>query len=257
MFDLVAAVNNDRILEKNLLRSAVLRSRHCAVHLRRGYPSAAAAYNSALRECRNDLVVFAHQDVYLPAGWEQRLQEGIAQVQQIDSRWAVLGVVGVAPEGRHVGHVWSSGLQSEVGAPMARPVAVQSVDELLIVLRRSSGLQFDPGLQGYHLYGTDIVQSALAVGRGAYVIHAPVIHNSLPCLYLAADYFRAYTYVSRKWRSRLPLHSCAALVHAPGWHALRFRMRHKFCELRYSRLDRQSLDRQHDCAALAKRLRFE
>ena len=45
---------------------------------------------------------------------------------------------------------------------------MQSFDELLIVLRRDSGLRFDEGLPGWHMYGTDIVQTARArLGRAA------------------------------------------------------------------------------------------
>ena len=49
-----------------------------------------------------------------------------------------------------------------------------SVDELLIVLRIGSGLRFDERLPGFHLHGTDIVQSALHRGLGAFAIDAPV-----------------------------------------------------------------------------------
>jgi hypothetical protein len=257
MFDLVAAVNNDRTLHDNLMRSEVLRNGQARLQTQRGFASAALAYNDALSTCRHDLVVFAHQDVYLPQGWEGRLSDGIARVERIDPRWAVLGVVGVDVTGGHVGHVWSSGLQVEFGSRFEQPVAVQSVDELLIVLRRDSGLRFDPSLPGYHLYGTDIVQAALSGAMGAYVIHAPVIHNSLPCPYLRDDYFRAYEHVRRRWNERLPLRSCAAPIHRSRWAALALRARHRWVALRTSQPDRQALDRREDCALLAKRLSFE
>ena len=82
---------------------------------------------------------------------------------------------------------------------------VQSLDELLIVLRRSSGLRFDPDLPHFHLYGTDIVQTALASGKGAYVVDAPVIHNSKPIKRLDRNFWMAFNYMVGKWRGLPPI----------------------------------------------------
>lgn len=257
MLDVVAAVNDEEVLGRNLLKSPLLRSCEVTLHMRRSYPSAAQAYNAALRRCQSDVVVFVHQDVYLPAHWERKLAQHIASLDASDPDWAVLGVYGVMPGDRQIGCVWSSGLDSLFGQPFADPVRVDSIDELLIVLRRSSGLSFDEDLPGYHLYGTDLVQSALARNQGAYVICAPVVHNSRPSLYLGSDFFRAYRHVARKWRHRLPIRSCVGPVMGAGLSYLKLRARHKFNEFRYAHLDRRSLDRRYDCVGLAKQLGFE
>jgi hypothetical protein len=257
MLDVIAAVNDDAMLGHNLLRSPLLARSGVTLHVQKGYSSAALAYRAAMRKCRSDILVFAHQDAYLPGNWATRLEHHIAQLETTDPDWAVLGIYGVQSSGAQIGCVWSSGLDRLFGAPFNAPAPVESIDEVLIVLRRSSGIEFDAALPGYHLYATDLVQSALSRGKGAYVIFAPVVHNSRPSLYLGADYFEAYDYVARKWQRRLPIHNHVARIVEPSLAYLRLRARHKINAWRYAHLDRQSLDRHHDCVGLARQLGLE
>jgi hypothetical protein len=257
MIDLVAAVNDDRILANNLMRSPLLGRPGVKLHVQTGFRCAAQAFTAAMADSRSDILVFAHQDVYLPAGWDDRLLRNIAHLNGVDPHWAVLGIYGTRQDGTQVGRVWSSGLDAMFGAPFERPERVESVDEVLIVLRRSCGVGFDLDLPGFHLYGTDLVQTALSRGKTAYAIFNPVIHNSRPNLYLGSDYFEAYDYVARKWRHRLPIQNNVARVLKPGLAYLRMRARHKLNEWRYSHLDRSALDRQYDCVGLARRLGLE
>lgn len=257
MLDVIAAVNDETVLARNLMRSPLLGRPGVTLQLQRGFTSAALAYRAAMPQCTSDLLVFVHQDVYLPGNWEDALRRSIARLERTDRDWAVLGVYGVQPTGAQIGRVWSSGLDSMFGAPFDAPIPVESIDEVLIVLRRSSGVEFDPSLPGYHLYATDLVQTALSRGKGAYVICAPVVHNSRPSLYLGHDYFSAYDYVAGKWKDRLPIQNNVARVVKPGLAYLRLRARHKLNEIRYAHLDRKRLDRNYDCVGLARRLGLE
>jgi hypothetical protein len=257
MFDLVTATNNVTVLTNNLARSPLLDGQRIKLHVKNGYPSASMAYHDAMRACAHDVVVFAHHDVYLPKGWELKLSENINRLTVLHPEWAVLGVYGVQSDGTHLGCVWSSGLNQVCGARFGAAAAVSSLDEVLIVVRRSSGVDFDTELPGFHLYGTDLVQSALSRRMGAYVIYAPVIHNSTPCPYLNKDYFAAYDFIVRKWKGRLPINNNVAPIVAPGatyWH---LRARHKINEWRHVRIDRQRLERRYDCVRQARELGWE
>lgn len=204
-FDIVAAVNDDEVLAGNLAASPMIRENKVPLIVERGYDSAALAYNAGLERTTADVVVFAHQDVYLPQGWEQKLLLAIDRLELKGKKWGVLGVVGKDSTGELVGRAWSAGLHREVKANFSNPTPVVSVDELVIVLHKETGLRFDSSLPGYHLYGTDIVQSALQSGFEAYVFDGPVVHNSLPVIQLDRSYVRAYRYLQRKWHSRLPI----------------------------------------------------
>lgn len=217
---IVAAINDKGVLESNLLRSPCVRA-GIPVRSMSGYSSASKAYNAALESCDAAVIVFAHQDVYLPGAWLAKLRNAIRDVEKTDPNWGVLGVFGIKADRTPVGRVWSSGVRMEIFPPEEMPAPVVSVDELLIVLRGKAGIKFDDGLPGFHLYGTDIVQTALAAGHGAYVVDMPVIHNSVPVKTLLGPYLKAFRYVARKWRRRLPIPTPCSTVTWSGFGLLR------------------------------------
>ena len=105
------------------------------------------------------------------------LERRLAETSAIDPDWALYGPFGVALDATHVGPVWSSSLGAIVGRVPLAPTKVQSYDELMIILRRSSDLRFDETLPGWHLYGTDIVTFARSQGLYAYAGALPTLHN--------------------------------------------------------------------------------
>jgi hypothetical protein len=200
---LVSSVNNQAILENNLLRSPDVAE--TPLLIMQGFTSAAAAYNAALDKTPAEVIVFLHQDVYLPTGWVECIRRRIVEVNEIDPNWAVLGLCGVAPNNTFVGHVWCGAAGHELGAEFVGPKPVESVDELLIVIRRKAGLRFDENLPGFHLFGTDIAQTALLQHQGVYVVDAPVVHNTREVGSLRGAYLRSYRYMAKKWRNKLPI----------------------------------------------------
>jgi len=252
---LSAACNDRSTLEQNLLASPSVQRGQMAVRVAHGCRSASAAYTSAASGWPNEnLWVFAHQDVYLPRGWSQRLAGAVAWLEEHDPQWGVIGLVGVTAGGESVGRVWSSGLGREVGRPVTRPTPAASIDEMVIVLRGGSGLRFDEGLPGFHLYGTDIVLEAKRRGMGTYVIDAPAIHNSRPVRRLDKGYMAAYRYMQRKWAAELPLQTCVVPVTRTAWPVYRHRLRGLWRRLRGRGPTGQRVS---DPAALARELGYE
>jgi hypothetical protein len=207
-----SAVNDEAVLCNNLGASPLIAEGGVPLVAQRGYVSAGEAYNRALDKANADVVVLAHQDVYLPRGWEKRLLLAIETLENERRKWAVLGVIGVDSDGMIVGDAWSNALHSRVGRRVFSPTRVQSLDEIVIVLKRRREIRFDAGLPGFHLYGTDIVQSALSAGFESYVFDGPVIHNSVPACLFNRHYLAAYWYVRAKWWSVLPIHTTVVPV---------------------------------------------
>ncbi len=220
-FALAAAANVQAILDNNLLRSPLIRDGGIAVQIEFDAPSAAIAYNRALEATDAPIVVFAHQDVYLPRGWDALLHARIAEVASQDPNWALLGAFGVGLDASHIGPVWSSSLGMIVGRVPMIPTQVQSFDEMVIVLNRASGLRFDESLPGWHMYGTDIVASARAAGKAAYAGALPCIHNDRYHGALGADFAECYRYMQRKWASVLPLRTPITKISRSGLHLKR------------------------------------
>lgn len=201
----ISAVNDDAILARDLAASPMISVLGAETSFYRGARCMGEAYNAGIGATTADTMVFAHQDVYFPDGWELRLADAIAEIAQLDPDWAVLGLVGATDDGRMAGRAWSSGWSRELTHPVRLPKRAQSLDELVLVVRRASGLRFDPDLPHFHLYGTDIVQQSLAAGFGAWIADAPVIHNSDQLTSLGAGYRKAYAYMADKWRDQLPI----------------------------------------------------
>jgi hypothetical protein len=115
-------------------------------------------------------------------------------------------------------------------------VEVTSLDEVVLIVRKSSGLQFDESLPGYHFYGTDICLQARRRGMKSYAISAFCIHNTKIGNMLPWQFWRCYLFMRGKWRRELPIttpcteitYGCWPMVH---WNVVRMlnlvRRRHK------------------------------
>lgn len=212
-WSLIAPVCNEQVLASTLLQSPVI-DQHCELILKRHYRSAALAFNEALGEASGELVVLAHQDVYLPAGWLDNVVRAIRKLKTIDPDWAVLGMVGVRPDDYIDGFVYSTGLGGVVGGPFEEPIESRSLDEMVLVMRRGTGLRFDEAMPGFHLYGTDICLEAAQRGLKSYIVPAPCLHNSNGLWLLPSEFWRGYLYVRRKWRAQLPIRTpCVRITH--------------------------------------------
>ncbi len=201
---LYCAANNKETLVRNLLRSPEVNSGQVPITVIWDAPSASIAYHNATGRATADILVFAHQDIYFPNGWFAQLQQVCQSLTSIDPLWAVAGLVGMTSDSRFVGHLWDSGLGFVCGAPFRASQEVVSLDEVVLIVQNAKGISFDPALPSFHLYGTDIALQTRALGKKAYVIDLPVIHNTKPILQLDPSYVAAYRYMVRKWDTVLP-----------------------------------------------------
>lgn len=199
------AANNREMLEANFLASPCFQTGHpYQILVQEGYASASKAYNDAFEKSRNDLIVFAHQDVIFPDEWLAQLEKALRYLDINDPDWGVLGCYGqTLDQGAH-GYVYSPG-PGFIGAPFENPAEVQTLDEIVLIVRKSSGLRFDDTLPSFHLYGTDICMRASQLGRRSYAIPALCVHNSLHYLVLPEEFYACYKHVRRVWKASLPI----------------------------------------------------
>jgi hypothetical protein len=211
-WSVICATNNENVLNSCLLSSPEIRSA-AEVILQRGFFSAAAAYNAGIEKSGADILVFAHQDVYLPEGWVASLKKAVEMLSKTDPQWAVLGIWGVDRSGAGVGNLYCAGLMRTLGESFAVPKEVRSLDEAVLIIRKSSGVRFDENMPGFHMYGTDICQEANRQGMKSYAISAFCIHNTNGYKMLPWEFWKCYFIMRRKWRGQLPLTtSCAKIT---------------------------------------------
>ena len=221
----IVASNNSEVLESSLLASPDL-TQDIEVIVERGAASAGAAYNAGLAKAGSDVLVFVHQDVFLPQGWLQSFREAAAQLQASDPFWAVMGAFGIGKDGRGHGHLYSTGLQRVVGGHFSQPEPVQTLDEVLLVVRRSSGLRFDESLPGFHLYGSDICVQAQQHGMGCYAFPSFCVHNTNGIRLLPWAYWKAWRYLRSKWWNQLPISTPCMEITRWGGAAMRHLIAH-------------------------------
>lgn len=208
----VVAVPNRDIIDRNFLASPCLARPHDhQILVQENFPCAGKAYNQGIAQAENDLIVFCHSDILLPEGWLEQLQESIDWLDANDPNWGVLGVYGKTQDGRGWGHVYSSG-RGIIGEPVGQPVPIQTLDEIVLILRKSSGLRFDEALPHFHFYGTDICLRAAKAGMTSYTISAFCIHNTHQNLILADEFYECCWYMRRVWWSALPIQTTCIRV---------------------------------------------
>jgi hypothetical protein len=209
----ISAVNDDQVLKSCLLQSPDLARFHGEVLFQKGYADATKAFNAALSTVTADVAVFLHQDLYLPDQWLSDLDSALVWLAANNPDWGVLGLFGVSRCREMRGWVYSTGLKTVLGSHFSFPEQVRTLDEVLLVIRKSSGLRFDENLHGFHMYGTDICIEAESLGLTNYVIPAFAVHNSNGIKKLPRAFWDACRYVRRKRKTDLPIHSpCVSLT---------------------------------------------
>jgi hypothetical protein len=208
----VVAMNNREVFENNFLASACLRGAHAhEVVVQERFMSAPKAYNEALERSSNDLIVFCHQDIYFPDGWLEDLRRALDYLAIHDPDWGVLGCSGMTVDRHHWRYLYSSGLGVS-GAPLEHPKPVQTLDEIVLILRKSSGLRFDEQLPHFHLYGTDICLQASRRGMKSYVVSAFCIHNTHQALVLPTEFYECCNHIRRVWSDCLPIQTTCVRI---------------------------------------------
>ncbi len=232
----IAAVNDEFVLQKNLLSSSILNNSNVEFLPYSNCKNIGSAYNRGIAEAKGELLVFVHQDVYIPDGWLTLISE---KIKDLPESWAILGLVGINYDGRIIGRCWSNGLQKEIFGETKIEDNVTSVDEMLIIINKSSGICFDEHLPGWHLYGTDVVQQAHSISRTVHIIEAPVIHNSLPLIKYDKGFIECYKYMRKKWSNKLPIKTCCVDIKRNNYDILKCNLKSLMLRNKKEKIRRQ------------------
>ncbi len=210
IMDYVIACNNEELFWQNIVDSPVYRFGLGNFIIKRGYTNVPQAYNDAIPECKSDLICFLHQDVFLPeVDWEKQVRKQIAKIK---GDWGVVGVAGAAMiDGakQYLGHVRDRG--GEWGTSKGLPVKVDTLDELLLIVKNDGRTWFDPGV-GNHFYGADICTQARITGRDNWAIEAYCHHNSIHGCDLPPDFWVSCKYMKAKYLRHLPIATTCTIV---------------------------------------------
>ncbi len=209
---LVTGVSRIDVLSQRLASSPCLQRGGLPWVAHFNVDSAATAFNGTLdSHPKVDWLVWVHQDVYLPAGWDTRFAISLRNAQIRFPNLAVAGAYGVSgtgPTAVRAGHVLDRGNTLKENTPV--PFPITSLDELLVAVRADSRLRMDPAL-GFDFYATDLVLQAHDAGLSGAVIDGYCEHwsdtpSSGPMPRELIDRVKANGRVfESKWAHRFPL----------------------------------------------------
>jgi hypothetical protein len=224
----VVPIGDEPIYAECFAKSPLLASGAAfAVFNQRGFKTAAAAFNQAIAAAQNDLIVFCHQDIILPAGWDQLFLKRLEQLTALDPNWGVAGCAGRSRDGHVAAHIYRHDREFQAAAPL--PGKVRTLDECLIAFRPSCGLRFDENLLGFFFYAVDICLQAESRGWFNYAIDAPCFHQAKNRTSLPRSFYEAERNIIRKWHSYLPIQTLSGQV-AGGSYLAYKRVRNKWEE---------------------------
>ncbi len=219
----VVPVGDDTIYERYFNSSPLFTNRsNFEIYCQRGFTSAAAAFNAAIDTAQNDLLVFCHQDIVLPAAWAVNFSQRIDELEYLKPQWGVVGCAGQTREEQLAAHLYRH--DRELCGVVPLPASVRTLDECIICFRRSSGLRFDESLAWFFFYAVDICMQAEARGLQSYVVDSPCFHQAKNRISLPASFYRAEQLIIRKWRDRLPIQTLSGRVAGNG-HLARKKLR--------------------------------
>ncbi|MEG1455094.1 MAG: hypothetical protein RSC66_05915 [Comamonas sp.] len=221
----VTSVSRLDVLQQRLAQSACLQRGGLPWSAYFNSTSAAAAFNPALQAQAAqgaDWLVWVHQDVHFPPGWEDLFRHAL---RDACAQWPTLavagvyGVQGVGAQSVRAGHVLDRGHLLREPAPL--PCLVDSLDELLVAVRVDSGLRMDPAM-GFDFYATDLVLQAQEAGMCAAALDAFCEHWSdtppqgvMPAGLIERIKNNAQAF-EHKWSHRLPVKTPCFEIHQPG-----------------------------------------
>ena len=223
----VTGVSHWDVLLRNLARSPCLQKGQLEWTAVSNAKSAAHAFNPAMvaaeqLNASHHWLVWVHQDVFLPAGWDFQFANALKSALAIWPTLAVAGVYGVTGFGAQIvrsGHVLDRGKLLKEPTPL--PCLTNSLDELLVAVKVGSGLRMDAAM-GFDFYGTDLVLQAQQKGLQAAVLDAFCEHWSdtpgawpLPQTLVQRISNNAHAFES-KWQQALPLSTSCFDIGQPG-----------------------------------------
>ena len=211
----VCVYNDPEVLQNCLRRSIEAYSGDHEVELvavdntHREFTSAGAALNHGARLAQQELLVFAHQDVYLHS-IDLLVSRGRVLAS---SQWGLLGANGFTGDGNSVGRMRDRVLV--IGAPAATPVEVDSVDEVLFMVLREVILQYplteDP-LLAWHAYAVEYGLRMRQLAKRVGAVDLAITHNSLTINLDKLD--EAHEYVGKLYPDFRPIQTTCGMVGA-------------------------------------------
>ncbi len=134
------------------------------------------ALNKFIAQATGKYIILCHQDILLNHDNRADLEQHIQQMDKMDPNWAILANAGGSAIRKYAIRVTENdGSDFKLGE---FPSQIHSADEHFILIKKSANLGLSIDLEGFHFYGTDMVQLANIRGYTCYAIEFNLLHKS-------------------------------------------------------------------------------
>ena len=177
-YSFIVCINNEHLFDQFVLsleKTSIENHEIISINNKVNKFTLPQALNLGAEKSSGDFRLFCHQDILFTNDWLDKVTRQIELVSKNNINWGVLGVMGVKQNGFFAGNIRDPHTCVKIGS---LPCEVASLDEVCLILRKDSSLQFDEKLGGFHLYGADICLQANQMGLKCYAIDAPFEHLS-------------------------------------------------------------------------------
>lgn len=157
-----------------------------------------------------DIICIIHDDVRLLEGFYLGLWSSINKLNKDYPNWAIAGVAGATLKDGVIAHIVDR--QVVLGEYISSPIQVETIDEVLVVINKKSGLKLDENIKTHHLWATDLCLQAKTKGYGCYIIEALIHHNSNNNYVLGLDFYNQVGYIKKKWYKECPIRTTCITI---------------------------------------------
>jgi hypothetical protein len=175
--------------------------------------NATIAGNIAIECSKDRYLMFVHQDVIMSQNTSDVLYDAIVNK---DDDCVIMGSAGIKLKSDEnvLGRWCNLDKDSEFGLVRSSDGTiiwgdknegyVQSLDEMMLVIDRSSGIRFDPTIHGYHMYGLDICLQARSAGYNVSAHCMDIVHHEKysNSIYKDRSFMSNLIKVHRKWNRK-------------------------------------------------------
>lgn len=140
------------------------------------YSDGYSGINLFLARASGRYILLCHQDL-IAIDKESKLCGLLKDLESLDKNWAIAANAGYTEKHKPVLRISDKfGLNQSIGN---FPEKVVSVDENFIIVKSGTNIRCSSDLNGFHLYGADLVTQAMLAGINSYVIDFHLEHLGL------------------------------------------------------------------------------
>lgn len=185
MITFIVATHNQETFDRNIGTSQIYIENKYEFIIQKGYTNIRKAYNDAIGKVITPYVCFLHHDIWMPPEFETQL---IYSLEEVNRQCLNHGVLGSAGAKYHEGQTlylgslfWANHIWGHLNlAPFKQFAMVDTLDELMLIMKTEDCGKFDETIPYNHFYGAEQCLKLTTKGKKNFALPLFCQHDSSP-----------------------------------------------------------------------------